>query len=114
MNWLFSVINNLGMPSSELQTNFGVLQIDTENSATGALDQLQCVGALNVHKRLNAVKVAGLSIFHCIDLNTINNCPSFDTWPKLMSISVNLTGYIFSFISGVFLLISLTLFNVVR
>ena len=23
------------MPSSELQTNFGVLQIDTENSATG-------------------------------------------------------------------------------
>ena len=31
----FSVINNPGMPSSELQTNFGVLQIDTENSATG-------------------------------------------------------------------------------
>ena len=27
--------NNLGTPSSELQINFGVLQIDTENSATG-------------------------------------------------------------------------------
>ena len=31
----FSVINNLRTPSSELQINFGVLQIDTENSATG-------------------------------------------------------------------------------
>ena len=31
----FSVINNLGIPSSKLQTNLGVLQIDTENSATG-------------------------------------------------------------------------------
>ena len=29
------MINNLGTPSSELQINFGVLQIDTENSATG-------------------------------------------------------------------------------
>ena len=31
----FFVINNLGTPSSELQINFGVLQIDAENSATG-------------------------------------------------------------------------------
>ena len=31
----FSVINNLGTPSFELQINFGVLQIVTENSATG-------------------------------------------------------------------------------
>ena len=31
----FFVINNLGKPSSEVQINFGVLQIDTENSATG-------------------------------------------------------------------------------
>ena len=31
------MINNLGTPSSELQINFGVLQIDTENSATGIL-----------------------------------------------------------------------------
>ena len=30
------MINNLGTPPSELQINFGVLQIDTENSATGA------------------------------------------------------------------------------
>ena len=30
----FSVINNLGTPSSEVQINFYVLQIDTENSAT--------------------------------------------------------------------------------
>ena len=37
----FSVINNLGMPSSELQTNFGVLQIDTENSATGGINTKQ-------------------------------------------------------------------------
>ena len=29
------MINNLGTPSSELQINFDVLQIDTENSATG-------------------------------------------------------------------------------
>ena len=34
---LFSVINNLGTPSSELQTNFGLVLIDTENSATGIL-----------------------------------------------------------------------------
>ena len=33
----FSVINNLSTPSSELQINFGVLQIDTENSATGII-----------------------------------------------------------------------------
>ena len=33
----FSMINNLGTPSSELQINFGMLQIDTENSATGLL-----------------------------------------------------------------------------
>ena len=31
----FSAINNLNTPSSKLQINFGVLQIDTENSATG-------------------------------------------------------------------------------
>ena len=31
----FCVINNLGTPSSELQINFGELQTDTENSATG-------------------------------------------------------------------------------
>ena len=29
------MINNLGTPSSDVQINFGVLQIDTENSATG-------------------------------------------------------------------------------
>ena len=29
------MINNLGTPSTELQINFGVLQIGTENSATG-------------------------------------------------------------------------------
>ena len=33
--WLIPVINNLGTPSFEPQINFGVLQIDTENSATG-------------------------------------------------------------------------------
>ena len=31
------MINNLGTPSFELQINFGVLQIDTENSATGII-----------------------------------------------------------------------------
>ena len=30
----FSVINYLGIPSSELQTKFGVLQVDTENFAS--------------------------------------------------------------------------------
>ena len=29
------MINNLGATSSGMQINFGVLQIDTENSATG-------------------------------------------------------------------------------
>ena len=29
------VINNIGTSLSELQVNFGMLQIDTENSATG-------------------------------------------------------------------------------
>ena len=33
----FSVIYNLGTPSFELQINFDVMQIDTENSATGLL-----------------------------------------------------------------------------
>ena len=32
---IIPVINNLGTPSSELQINFGVLQIDIKNSATG-------------------------------------------------------------------------------
>ena len=31
------MINNLDTPSSKLQINCGVLQIDTENSATGLL-----------------------------------------------------------------------------
>ena len=31
----FPVINNLFTPSSELQINFDVMQIDTKNSATG-------------------------------------------------------------------------------
>ena len=35
------MINNLGTPSSELQINFGVLQIKTENSATGDANMLQ-------------------------------------------------------------------------
>ena len=30
------MINNVGTPSSKLQINFGVLQIDIENSATGS------------------------------------------------------------------------------
>ena len=34
----FPVFNNLGTPSSELQINVGVLQIDVENSATGFSD----------------------------------------------------------------------------
>ena len=34
----FPVINNLGTPSSKLQINFGVLQIETKNSATGPLN----------------------------------------------------------------------------
>ena len=29
------MVNDLGTPSSELQINVGVLQINTENSATG-------------------------------------------------------------------------------
>ena len=33
--FLFSMINNLDTPSSRLQINFGVLQIDTENSTAG-------------------------------------------------------------------------------
>ena len=33
--FLFSVINNLGTPSLEMQIIFRMLQIDTENSATG-------------------------------------------------------------------------------
>ena len=36
----FSIINNLGTPSFKLQINFGVLQIDRENSATGLTKQL--------------------------------------------------------------------------
>ena len=36
----FSVINNIGAPSFELQINFNVLQIDTENSATGICTSL--------------------------------------------------------------------------
>ena len=34
------MINNLGTPSFELQINFGVLQIDTENSDTGLFPTL--------------------------------------------------------------------------
>ena len=47
------------MPLSELQTNFGVLQIDTENSATGLVTEHvfkadtkwgKCVTLLRKHK----------------------------------------------------------------
>ena len=33
------MINNLGTPSSEMQINFDVLQIDTENSAIGLVEK---------------------------------------------------------------------------
>ena len=33
------MINNLGTSSSELQINFGVLQIDTKYSATGIMNR---------------------------------------------------------------------------
>ena len=35
------MIINLRTPSSELQINFGLLQIDTENSATGFLSSMK-------------------------------------------------------------------------
>ena len=35
------MINNLDTPSSEVQINFGVLQIDSENSATGIVAYAQ-------------------------------------------------------------------------
>ena len=38
----FSVINNLSTSSSEGQINFGALQIDTENSATGVKNNSNC------------------------------------------------------------------------
>ena len=47
----FSVINNLGIPSSELQINFGMLQIDTENSATGNMP----IEIKGLHKLLDFV-----------------------------------------------------------
>ena len=37
------MIDNLGTPSSELQINFGVLQIDTENFATGVFCLTPCL-----------------------------------------------------------------------
>ena len=36
------MINNLGTPSSEVQINFDVQQINTENSATGNLNNRKC------------------------------------------------------------------------
>ena len=36
-----NVINNLGTPSFEQQINFGVLQIDLENSAAGEISTLK-------------------------------------------------------------------------
>ena len=39
----FPVTNNLGTPYSERQINFGMLQIDTENSAAG----LKIIEAMN-------------------------------------------------------------------
>ena len=37
----FPANNNLGMKSSKRQTNFGMLQIDTENSAIGGITKLK-------------------------------------------------------------------------
>ena len=49
----FCMINNLGTPSSELQINFGALQIGTENSATG-LETSSLAGLLRVRKETQA------------------------------------------------------------
>ena len=41
------MINNLGTPSSELQINFGVLQIDTENYAPGYISHIETIFILD-------------------------------------------------------------------
>ena len=49
----FSLINNLGTPSSQLQINFGVLQIDTENSATRHMHRYWALGRILIYLSRN-------------------------------------------------------------
>ena len=51
------MINNLGTPSSELQINFDVLQIDTENSATGLLSRAKNVLTLSTDCHRNGSNI---------------------------------------------------------
>ena len=44
------MINNLGTRSSKLQINFGVLLIDTENSATGVKTSDMDIVKFSVHE----------------------------------------------------------------
>ena len=41
------MINNLGTPSSEMQIDFGVLKIDTENSA---IEPMSCLERRKIYK----------------------------------------------------------------
>ena len=63
----FPVINNLDTPSSEIQINFGVLQFDAENSATGTmtirgLQQIKKKHDGKTFNNNNKKKVYGLSL----------------------------------------------------
>ena len=52
----FSAINNLGTPLSELQINFGVLQIDTENSAIEDNIEEKLKGQVRKRRKNNQLK----------------------------------------------------------
>ena len=67
------MINNLGTPSSEQQINFGVLHIDTENSATGCMAIngffiLNTTLEIQMQKPLLFLRADQLRNFQCTDI----------------------------------------------
>ena len=54
----FSVINNLGTASSELQINFGVLRIDTKNSAPGSYRILEQISNYDTKDSISKKRIS--------------------------------------------------------
>ena len=72
------MINNLGIPLSEQQINFGVLQIDTENFATG-------VNHPETNGKIECLNQIAITRLKC----KVKSSSSKISWPKLLNEVLN-------------------------
>ena len=81
------MINNLGTSLSELQINFGVLQIDTENSATGVRGEFNSSHVVSWSRRICVI----VSLFQWRPLYSFNATKYLDKSKICLGILAALT-----------------------